>query len=129
MVVWYAPPSCVYVLSKDVDEYYALPSFLTLAKSWSNTNLITEATSKAATPPSSIFGPEPTRDWCYYFQKAELARQFGNWEGVVELEKEVAARNLSPSNKDEWKPFIEGYRKLGMTDDVERLIRGQMTRK
>jgi hypothetical protein len=126
LVVWYAPPSCVYVLSNNMDENYALPPLLALAKSWSNTELITNSPSNVAKPPLSIFGSEPLHDWCYYFQKAELARQFGKWERVVELGNEAIARKLHPNNKGEWMPFIEAYRKLGMLDDAERLIKGEV---
>ncbi len=28
-----------------------------------------------ATPDPNIFGPEPNHDWCYFFEKADLARQ------------------------------------------------------
>ena len=30
-----------------------------------------------------FYGPEPERDFCYYFEKAELARQFKDWDSVV----------------------------------------------
>ena len=36
-------------------------------------------------PPAQIFGPEPEHDWCYYYQKASLARQMGDWQEVVRL--------------------------------------------
>ena len=31
--------------------------------------------SKTAAPDPNIFGPEPPRTWCYYYEKADLARQ------------------------------------------------------
>ncbi|NMC79412.1 MAG: hypothetical protein GYA59_08635, partial [Chloroflexi bacterium] len=41
-------------------------------------------------PPENIFGPEPSHDtWCYYYQKASLARQEGDWEEVVRLGDEA----------------------------------------
>jgi len=36
--------------------------------------------------PEDIFGKEPPHTWCYYYEKAELARQAGDWEQVAKLE-------------------------------------------
>ena len=36
-------------------------------------------------PPEYLFGPEPEHGWCYYFQKADLARQTGDWEEITHL--------------------------------------------
>ncbi len=33
--------------------------------------------------PEVVFGPEPEHKWCYYYEKADLARQKGEWEEVV----------------------------------------------
>ena len=33
----------------------------------------------APVPPAAIFGAEPEHGWCYYYQKASLARQNGDW--------------------------------------------------
>ena len=42
---------------------------------------IADVSTKAspAIPPNAVFGPEPEHNWCYYYQKAELARQQGDW--------------------------------------------------
>ena len=37
------------------------------------------------TPSPKIFGYEPEHDWCYYYQKASLARQIGDWEEIGRL--------------------------------------------
>jgi len=36
-------------------------------------------------PPIVIFGSEPAHEWCYYYQKASLARQAKDWEEVAQL--------------------------------------------
>ncbi|MEA3351656.1 MAG: hypothetical protein U9Q82_13630, partial [Chloroflexota bacterium] len=61
----------------------------------------------------ALFGDAPPHTWCYYFQKAELARQFGDWERVVELAKEVDRQQFSPQNRFEWRPFVDAYLHLG----------------
>ncbi len=61
----------------------------------------------------SIFGPEPARGWCYYYQKAELALQQGDWEKIVQLGNEAAGLKLSPNDRIEWMPFLQAYAILG----------------
>jgi len=60
-------------------------------------------------PPQRIFGPAPSATWCYYFQKAELARQFGAWDKVISLKKEADQAGFEPLNAYELLPFIEAY--------------------
>ncbi len=35
--------------------------------------------------PGHLFGPEPDHGWCYYYQRADLARQVGDWAEVARL--------------------------------------------
>lgn len=59
--------------------------------------------------PPGIFGPEPEQGWCYYYQKAELARQSGDWQEVAQLGDAVQAHGKRPYDPIEWIVFIEGY--------------------
>ncbi|MCX6070542.1 MAG: hypothetical protein NTU91_06740, partial [Chloroflexi bacterium] len=63
----------------------------------------------ASPPPLVIFGTEPEHGWCYYYQKAELAKQAGDWETVNTLGDEVMAAGLKPIDQVEWLPFLEGF--------------------
>jgi len=67
-------------------------------------------------PPASLFGNEPSRGWCYYYQKASLAAQQGNWAEVVRFGEEAKQLNLAPGDNSEWWPFIEGYLYMGDYD-------------
>ncbi len=60
-------------------------------------------------PPSIVFGPEPPRDWCYYYEKASFARQTGDWQSVVGWGTQARSKNLTPSDQIEWMPFLQGY--------------------
>jgi len=63
--------------------------------------------------PSTIFGKEPSHGWCYYYQKADLARQQRNWDEVTRL-YEVANKNgLRPNDQIELMPFLQAYAYLG----------------
>ena len=59
-------------------------------------------------PPPAIFGSEPAHDWCYYYQKASLARQKGDWQEIGKLYDEVRSLNLEANDKSEMVPFLEG---------------------
>jgi hypothetical protein len=62
------------------------------------------------TLPQHIFGAEPAQSWCYYFQKAELARQTGDWQLVAELGDQALQLNqlLYPVNAPELVTYFEG---------------------
>ncbi len=72
-------------------------------------------------PPQHIFGSEPERGWCYYYQKASLARQRADWDEVVRLGDEAMQKNLSPLDTSEWMPFYEGYARQQQMDEANRL--------
>lgn len=78
---------------------------------------------ESPTPPVAVFGAEPERGWCYYYQKADLARQRGDWEQIPLLHKEALENGYYPNDSLEWMPFFQAY---AMLDDVERLR--EMTR-
>jgi hypothetical protein len=72
-------------------------------------------------PPLSIFGSEPEHDWCYYYQKASLARQIGDWEEIGRLYDQVRDLKLETSDASEMIPFFEGLVNLGRYDDARSL--------
>jgi len=86
----------------------------------SRTDLI-RAEASANLPPVEIFGPEPAHNWCYYYQKASLARQQGNWEEAARLGDEARAKGLRPVDLVEWMPFYFAYSKLGRYDDANQI--------
>jgi hypothetical protein len=64
---------------------------------------------QAPRPAEFIFGSEPAHTWCYYYQKAELALQRGDWTTVIQIGKKVTQLDLSPEDKIEWAPFLQAY--------------------
>lgn len=68
----------------------------------------------AADPPDpQVFGAEPPHGWCYYFEKADLARQLQDWGSVLKLEKQSKAAGLAPKFGPEYVPFIEAHAQTG----------------
>ncbi len=60
-------------------------------------------------PVNDIIGQEPDHDWCYTFQKADLARQNGDWDKVLELWKDAAISGLKPGHAYELLPFLDAF--------------------
>ena len=61
---------------------------------------------ESSPPPQAIFGPEPPHTWCFYFQKARLAEQMGDWEQVMQLWEQAQAKGFRPRSEPELVPFI-----------------------
>lgn len=57
--------------------------------------------------PIDVFGPEPEHGWCYYYQKAELARDFDDWQTVRLLWEQIEQKNLRAVYGPNYAPFIE----------------------
>jgi hypothetical protein len=72
-------------------------------------------------PPADLFGSEPPHGWCYFYQKASLARQQGHWEEVVQLGNEALAQGKRPLDMVEWFPFVQAYAYLGDYEKVDSI--------
>lgn len=79
---------------------------------------------QAPAPPPEIFGPEPERGWCYYYQRASLARQTGDWAQVSALYDETQALGLSAGDASELFVFIEGLVNTGREEEAQALAAG-----
>lgn len=71
--------------------------------------------------PEWLFGPEPDRGWCYYFEQAELALQRGDFDRIPGLAIEASAKGVKPLVGIEWIPFARGYALLEMRSELEAL--------
>jgi len=110
---YFDPPACLRLLDPvlDVDNrFISDDSLMREASALSNADRIL-AVQESVMP--AIYGPEPDHGWCYYFEKAELARQFGDWETVTRLGDEAFSMDDYPNNPIERFVFIEGYAHVG----------------
>jgi hypothetical protein len=69
-------------------------------------------------PPEAVFGPGPAHGWCYYYEKASLARQQGDWAQVARLGDEALAKGYYPADGIEWLPFLQAYVVVGDRDKL-----------
>jgi hypothetical protein len=75
----------------------------------SNLDLILVNPTKPAVLPQKYFGKENTNQWCYYFEKADLALQQSKWQDVIDYYVQANEKGFAPLNADEWVPLIEAY--------------------
>ncbi len=71
--------------------------------------------------PVFLFGSEPAHGWCFYFEKAALASQRGDWNQVAAIEKEIGKLGLHPNDQVEWMPFLQASAYLGNQQDVKAI--------
>ena len=122
------PPltSCVHVIdgNQPLISTYDPVNVTLAAPSSKIKNVIADAS--PVLPPEYIFGREPEHSWCYYFQKADLASQLGNWDDAVALGEEAIRLELSPEDRSEWLPFLKAYAITGnagrLTQMAKRVI-------
>ncbi len=114
--------SCVHII--DPQQLYFAKNDFALVRVVSDRASIEhiQVTASEKELPQFIFGSELPHDWCYYYQKANLARQSENWEEIIALEKESSQLGLEPHDFSEWLPFLEAYAHLKMGDDYTRVI-------
>lgn len=72
-------------------------------------------------PPALLFGQEPAHTWCYYFEKASLAGQQGDWNQVMDLAGQISKLGLHPNDQVEWMPFLQAAAFVGDTQQVKAI--------
>jgi hypothetical protein len=119
----YSPPGCVRVFDGDRDGLY--PNItdefrkaiaLSDPKAW-----ITNTTNVGSLPNIIVTLDETANNWCYYFQKADLAAQLEEWDQVVDLGEIAFSIGDIPNDPTERIPFIQGYAYTGDWARAEKL--------
>jgi len=127
LLISYSPSSsCIHVIDGTMPVYSETePLLVQQVGEFSRIDqIISSGTSPI--PPFAIFGSEPEHDWCYYYQKASLARQSGDWEEIGKLYDRVKSLGLETNDVSEVIPFFEGLVNLGRYDDAEALYFDQI---
>jgi len=128
LLVHYDPShsNCLWVITDQDQNEPGLPGLVTAMRSTSNTRKILNQPLNGWQPPEELFGPEPQHDWCYLYEKADLAVQYGDWQAAASLGDQAREMGYSPTNSRsnsprEWKPFIEAYARLGRWQEAAEL--------
>ena len=104
---------CLWILQPQDTNLRLVSEDMRKLSQGSNIDLIKLVDGTQPTLPESIFGKRSNLGWCYYFEKADLARQFQQWNEVTQLWKEAESMGERPSNGFEYLPFIEGLAQTG----------------
>jgi hypothetical protein len=120
LVIYYAPPSCLQVITPGDAVRPDLPDNLQKVAHLSNLEKISDSAQLNFRFPDILF-PEPAHTWCYFYEKADLAAQQGNWDQVVALAEEAQSRSLKASDNREWLPFIKGFAHSRQWDKAREL--------
>ncbi|GAB4444604.1 MAG: hypothetical protein OHK0041_01050 [Anaerolineales bacterium] len=110
---YFAPPGCLRLLDPEVERLNRLipeNSLMRYAARLTDPRLILEEP-RAVMP--AVYGPEPEHGFCYYYQKADLARQFGRWEEALQFVETALAFEDHPYEPAEHLLFIEVYAHAG----------------
>ena len=122
IVINFNPPACLRVLDPEIDaDNKLIPPLLRDAAFLSNTGMIQP--DHPVTLPAQLYNPEVPHGWCYYFEKADLAGQLGDWAQVVKLAKQAFATGDYPNDPMERFVFIEAYAHSGDWVDASKLSR------
>lgn len=115
LYLYFAPlqGECLRVLQPIDSEYRHYPETLRQLASQSSLAAISlSGTVNRDVTKSILREDSETHRWCYYYQKAELARQSLNWDEIIVLWEKALDQNLRPRHGMEFLPFVEAYARL-----------------
>jgi hypothetical protein len=114
------PNSCLRIITTNDSPqeflYNDRYSFWHSAIPLSNLDRIIPNPDTPSIPDKKYFGSENRNQWCYYFEKADLARQQGQWEKTIQLYNEAELAGYKPMAETEWLPLVDAYLKSNQID-------------
>ncbi|HEY9078163.1 MAG TPA: hypothetical protein VIO61_16630 [Anaerolineaceae bacterium] len=125
IALYFNPPGCLRLLDPALDAgNITIPAYLRAALPLVSRDAVRVNPAEGRRKPmTSIFGSEPGRSWCYYFEQADLARQQKHWDEVIALAEKAFHSGDAPNDPVERIPFIEGYAHTGDWQRASELTR------
>ncbi|MCL4529086.1 MAG: hypothetical protein M1282_06710 [Chloroflexi bacterium] len=125
-IVIYIPPNgCLRVFDPafgDMETYARFSESVSAPIPLSNpARIITD--SPPPKMPNPPFNREPAHTWCYFYEKAELARQTRDWNKVAQWGHQASQQGFAPQDAFEWLPFIEAYARTGDLKSAQQITR------
>lgn len=124
--LYYDGKGCLKILNPEFKE--EIPSLDARTQKWldyASLDPILPSSKNPPVDPSKVFlRKEPIHTWCYFYEKADLARQEGNWEAVREYGDEaIYQKALSFLSDTELYPFIQAYALGGEWEKALQLLK------
>jgi hypothetical protein len=117
LVIDYNQPQCLHVLDPANDlvasKQAAISPALRDAALLSNLAQIQTSLPPVELPAKLFQSEAGEQTWCYFFEKADLARQIGDWQEIVRLGEQAFSREPKMERTWEVLPFVEGYARAG----------------
>ena len=123
VVIYQEYPGCVRVMDSVYSNKDTIPGVTYMMSDAIPLSNLDQIIMDAPQPllPQFLFGMEPQHTWCYYFEKAEIARQIGKWEEIIRLGDEAFQNGFSALQPAENFVFIEAYAQNARMDDAIQL--------
>lgn len=108
---------CVQILSDGIVP--AVPGLQYGQENWqalarvSNLDLVIPEPEQPIGLPERYFGEENAHQWCYFYEKADLARQSGDWQAVIDYYQEAKLQGFEPINGSEYRILVEAWLQTG----------------
>ncbi|GAB4505037.1 MAG: hypothetical protein Fur0043_20320 [Anaerolineales bacterium] len=118
---YYHPPGCLRLLDPQIDPHNRLIPAESLMREAAALSQADQILAEPSAHMPDIYAPEPAHGWCYYFEQADLARQWQDWEQVAKLGDQAFALDDYPNDPLERFVFIEGYAHIGEWEKALRL--------
>lgn len=130
---YFQPPGCLRLLDPRIDaENRLIPDDTLMRDSAALSSNRWVQTHQTARMPA-VYGAEPAHGWCYYFERAGLAAQQGDWRTVADLGDAAFRLDDHPNDPVERFVFIEGYahtnawgRATELSDESYRVARSYL---
>lgn len=99
---------CLWILRPEDTAYRGLLPQIKIAAQISNLSRIRDQHETYPTLFRTII-PENPGTWCFHYQRADLARQMGDWEQVIFFWNLAQQGGYTPGHGFEYIPFIQAY--------------------
>jgi hypothetical protein len=112
LVIYKPERGCLKILDSEYSKEDTIPKVKVPRKriiKLSNLDRIITKPKDSAIPIPVYFSEPVINPWCYYYEKADLARQTGNFSEIVKLWDDAEKQSLEPLDPSEYLPFIEGW--------------------
>ncbi|MGE5249799.1 MAG: hypothetical protein ACM3QS_06240, partial [Bacteroidota bacterium] len=110
---YFKPPSCLRLLDPVIDyDNRLIPDQYLMRQAAGLSSPEWIMPEQSAKMPA-VYAPEPAHGWCYYFERADLARQVHDWRQAADLGEKAFALDDYPNDPSERFVFIEAYAHTG----------------
>jgi len=119
---YYDPESnrCLHLVSVEDQYYKQYPQVIKEIASHATIDRISSMLEQNVKLRDEILGGNE-QTWCFYYQKAELARQYRQWDKIPLLLQEATDNNLQTEFGVEYIPFIDGFAHLAEWQKAKEL--------